>query len=46
MAHPFLVFGAEAYGDNKWLATWTKGDHAPSVEEVIRNLPVRNVLIW
>ncbi|WP_245999663.1 alginate lyase family protein [Paraflavitalea soli] len=46
VAHPFLVFGAEAYGNKAWLATWTKLDHAPVVEEVIRNLPVRNPLIW
>lgn len=46
VAHPFLVFGAEAYGDKNWLNTWKKLDHAPVVEEVIRNLPVRNPLIW
>jgi hypothetical protein len=46
VAHPFLVFGAQAYGKKEWLATWQKLDHAPSVEEVIRNLPVRNPLIW
>ncbi len=46
VAHPFLVFGAEAYGNKNWLNTWKKLDHAPAVEEVIRNLPVRNPLIW
>jgi hypothetical protein len=46
VAHPFLVFGAEAYADKNWLNTWKKLDHAPVVEEVIRNLPVRNPLIW
>lgn len=46
VAHPFLVFGAEAYGKKEWLATWGKLEHAPTVEEVIRNLPVRNPLIW
>ncbi|MBO9565690.1 MAG: alginate lyase family protein [Niastella sp.] len=46
VAHPFLIFGAEAYGDKNWLTTWKKLDHAPVVEEVIRNLPVRNPLIW
>lgn len=46
VAHPFLVFGAEAYGNKNWLNTWKKLDHAPVVEEVIRNLPVRNPLIW
>ncbi|WP_276483342.1 alginate lyase family protein [Paraflavitalea pollutisoli] len=46
VAHPFLVFGAQAYGQQEWLATWARLDHAPTVEEVIRNLPVRNPLIW
>ena len=46
VAHPFLVFGAEAYGNTAWLQTWKKLDHAPEVEEVIRNLPVRHPLIW
>jgi hypothetical protein len=46
VAHPFLVFGAEAYANKSWLTTWAKLEHAPAVEEVIRNLPVRNPLIW
>jgi hypothetical protein len=46
VAQPFLIFGAEAYGNTAWLQTWKKLDHAPEVEEVIRNLPVRHPLIW
>lgn len=46
VAQPFLVFGAEAYGNRAWLQTWKQLDHAPEVEEVIRNLPVRHPLIW
>lgn len=46
VAQPFLVFGANAYDQNNWLNTWAKLDHNPKVEEVIRNLPVRNPLIW
>ncbi len=46
VAHPFLIFGANAYGNKEWFNTWKKLDHAPKVEEVIRNLPVRNPLIW
>lgn len=46
VAHPFLVFGAEAYGNNDWFATWKTLEHNPRVEEVIRNLPVRHPLIW
>jgi len=46
VAQPFLVFGAAAFGNQQWLATWKNLDHAPKVEEVIRNLPVRNPVIW
>lgn len=46
VAQPFLVFGANAYHNQQWLEIWKKLDHDPKVEEVIRNLPVRNPLIW
>jgi len=46
VAGPGLVFGAEQLGQKKWLDTWSKLAHFPKVEEVIRNLPVRNPLIW
>jgi alpha-L-fucosidase len=46
VAQPFLVFGATAYNNREWFATWKQLDHSPTVEEVIRNLPVRNPLIW
>jgi len=46
VAHPFLVFGAGAFGVRSWFRTWKNLDHFPSNEEVIRNLPVRNPVIW
>ncbi|MBO2010119.1 alginate lyase family protein [Hymenobacter negativus] len=46
VAQPFLVFGAVQFGNQAWLSTWQKLDHAPEVPEVVRNLPVRNPLIW
>jgi hypothetical protein len=46
VAQPFLVFGAVNLQNKTWLQTWTKLEHSPKVEEVIRNLPVRNPLIW
>lgn len=46
VAQPFLVFGAASYNNHAWLTTWSKLDHFPEVEEVIRNLPVRNPVIW
>ncbi len=46
VAHPFLVFGATAFENKQWLDTWKGLEHDPKVEEVIRNLPVRNPVIW
>jgi hypothetical protein len=46
VAQPFLVFGAMAYKNQEYLDTWKQLEHDPKVDEVIRNLPVRNPLIW
>ncbi|WP_462251425.1 alginate lyase family protein [Ferruginibacter sp.] len=46
VAQPFLLFGYYKYKNEKWLNTWKKMEHYPATEEVIRNLPVRNPLIW
>lgn len=46
IAHPFLLLASEAYHEEKYYNTWKKLDHFPDTYEVIRNLPVRNPLIW
>ena len=46
VAQPFLLFGYEKYKNEVWLKIWTSLNHNPTNEEVIRNLPVRNPLIW
>ena len=46
VAQPFLLFGYERFGQKDWYRTWKRLDHFPETEEVIRNLPVRNPLIW
>ncbi|QHV99877.1 alginate lyase family protein [Spirosoma endbachense] len=46
VAQPFLVFGALQFNQKEWLETWKKRDHDPQVEEVLRNLPIRNPVIW
>jgi hypothetical protein len=46
VVQPFLVLGAETFHQKEWLDTRKKLEHAPTIEEVIRNLPVRNPLIW
>jgi len=46
VAQPFLLFGANRFNAQAWYETWKNLEHFPEVEEVIRNLPVRNPLIW
>jgi hypothetical protein len=46
VAQPFLVFGYHEFKEATWLETWNKLDHFPDNQEVIRNLPIRNPLIW
>ncbi len=46
VAQPFLIFGALRFNRSDWFTTWKKLDHKPQVEEVVRNLPIRNPLIW
>ena len=46
VAHPFLVFGAVAFDRQEWFDLWAQLDYDPHVDEVLRNLPVRNPVIW
>jgi hypothetical protein len=46
VAHPFLLFGAIEFKNEKWLDAWKKLYHNPQVEEVVRNMPIRNPIIW
>jgi hypothetical protein len=46
VAQPAFLFGALEFKNRDWLETWKQLDHEPTVEEVIRNLPIRNPLIW
>lgn len=46
VAQPALLFGAIAFSQPDWFATWKRLDHNPSTEEVIRNLPIRHPTIW
>jgi len=43
---PCLIFGALAAGREDWLATWQKLDADPSVEEIRRNFPIRQPVLW
>lgn len=46
VAHPALFFGFQHDKNPDWLKTWKRLEHFPLTEEVIRNLPIRNPLIW
>ena len=46
VAPPSLLFGANAFNNEEWFSTWKKLEHSPNADEVIRNLPIRNPLIW
>ncbi|WP_143307608.1 alginate lyase family protein [Chitinophaga vietnamensis] len=46
VAQPFLLFGAAAFNRQDYYQLWRRLDHDPQVTEVLRNLPVRNPLIW
>ena len=46
VAQPALLFAAIYYKEPVYFNLWKSLDHAPTVPEVIRNLPIRNPLIW
>jgi hypothetical protein len=43
---PFLLFAGLAYGDEDYLRLWRTLDPDPVVEEVIRNFPIRQPVLW
>lgn len=46
VAQPFLLFGYKNFKNKEWFETWKRLEHFPETEEVVRNMPVRNPLIW
>jgi len=46
VAQPFLLIGAYEFGNKEWFETWKRLEHFPTGSEVIRNLPIRNPLLW
>ncbi|MGN8039083.1 alginate lyase family protein [Chitinophaga sp. 22321] len=46
VAQPFLIFGAAAFQNVDYYRLWRSLDQDPREEEVLRNLPVRNPVIW
>ncbi|HEY0943968.1 MAG TPA: alginate lyase family protein [Opitutaceae bacterium] len=43
---PSLLFGALATGREDWLALWETLDPDPQVEEIRRNFPIRQPVLW
>jgi hypothetical protein len=43
---PSLLFAGRAYGEPRYLALWRQLDPDPAGEEVIRNYPIRQPLLW
>ena len=46
VGQPSLLFGGLALNKPEYPALWRKLDHDPTVEEVLRNFPVRQPLLW
>ena len=44
--HPSLYFAGTAYNRPEWIRLWEGLDPDPTVEEVIRNFPIRQPLLW
>jgi hypothetical protein len=43
---PCLIFGALAASREDWLEAWKKLNPDPTVEEIIRNYPIRQPVLW
>lgn len=46
VAQPFLIFAAIQYNNPELYTLWECLEHRPTEDEVIRNLPIRNPVLW
>jgi len=44
--HPFLLFAGMTYGNSQYIDIWKTLDPDPDNEEVLRNYPIRQPLLW
>lgn len=44
--HPTLLFGGLALGDSRYVELWKRLEPEPTVDEVIRNYPIRQPILW
>lgn len=43
---PFLLFAGKAYNNQEYISVWKTLDGYPKTGEVLRNLPIRNPILW
>lgn len=41
-----LLFGGRAYHRPEWLALWSRLNPDPAIEEILRNKPIRQPVLW
>ena len=46
VAQPCLLFAGLALGHSGYIDLWQRLDHDPTVDEVLRNWPVRQPVLW
>ena len=46
VAQPALIFAWKQFNNEDYYRTWLALDHFPENEEVVRNLPIRNPILW
>lgn len=46
VAHPAFLFGGIHFDEPDWIELWKNNKHFLEVEEVKRNVPIRNPLLW
>lgn len=46
VAHPAFLFGATKLNKPDWYYLWENNEHNLKVQEVIRNMPIRNPILW
>ena len=46
VAQPAFLFGAIKFSEKEWFDLWARYPHFPENPEVLRNMPVRNPVIW
>jgi hypothetical protein len=44
--HPALLFGGQALDEGRYIELWKALNADPTIDEVIRNYPVRQPLLW